>query len=199
MRQGTSLDWSEADPERVSLFRLEDIGLDETQIVASPFFSTVLGAKTDEPFPADRFQECVTSMHTNSHNARGSTSAAHTVLVGDAAGDATGSTAGGAAGSSAGNAAQLPSEGELEQTLRGDHALMLSLCQHYAQDSLCLAAQYDMPSPCAELFELPSARSGSAAGIAVSAVSKEVAMVTAAVESSSNGSQQPEAEQPSVR
>ena len=47
----------------------------------------------------------------------------------------------------------LPQSEELYVALQSEQALMLSLCQVYAQDSLCLSAQYELPPICRELFE----------------------------------------------
>ena len=50
--------------------------------------------------------------------------------------------------------AKLPKEDEIYSTLINEHALLLSLCHVYAQDSLCLASQYTPPEPCRTLLGL---------------------------------------------
>ena len=47
----------------------------------------------------------------------------------------------------------LPDEHELYDALMGEHALLIQICYVYAQDSLCLAHEYELPEPCRAMFD----------------------------------------------
>ena len=48
----------------------------------------------------------------------------------------------------------LPEEDEMYNALMGEPALLLVLCQVYAQDSVCLSAQYEAPDVCQQVLGL---------------------------------------------
>ncbi len=52
----------------------------------------------------------------------------------------------------AASVASLPDEHELLEALRAEPALLVTLCHVYAQDMLCLGAQYEPPEVCKELL-----------------------------------------------
>ena len=86
---------------------------------------------------------CSNQAHGLAHNTQDD--GATGVLFGEADSDARKAAAG---------FANMPHEDELYDTLLKEHALLLSICHVYAQDSLCLAAQYEPPAPCRELLGL---------------------------------------------
>ena len=116
--------------ERVSLFRLEDIGSSADTIYSSPFLEAI-GA-SDVSF--DDVEKCATV----------ASDAAHNTADQGAEGAATSGTELGYS--------WLPTEDELHDALLAEPALLVSLCHIYAQDSLCLAAHYAPPTVCRELL-----------------------------------------------
>lgn len=135
--QGTPLKPVQA-AEKAVYLKLDEVGHDADKIAASPLLST-MGADNES---MERVQVCTNYAHGLAHNNQ--QDGAMGVVMGESVADEAQEAASGFA--------RLPHEDELYATLLQEHALLLSVCHVYAQDSFCLSAQYDLPAPCKELL-----------------------------------------------
>ena len=138
--QGTDLNTAKP-VERARILRLEDVGTGVEAMMASPFLEAI-GA---QGVPRQQLERCIAEAHASEHHhapPRNSTHASHESGGGGSA-DAVSVSSGSRA---------LPDEEELYTMLMASPALLISLCHTYAQDTACLASQYEPPAVCQELL-----------------------------------------------
>jgi hypothetical protein len=113
---------------QVAFFKLEQIGHRAEELAHSPFLAAI-GAGP-EHLNRSQLEACVAEAEAAAFNT---------------------ADAGGRVASE--GFANLPDEEEVFNTLRAEPALLVSLCHVYAQDTACLAAQYEPPPVCRSLLE----------------------------------------------
>lgn len=128
--QGTALDptASGATVDRATFLKIEDIGTTSASIAASQLLPAI-GASPSRK----QLDQCVQSSSESDIFRNYSATAIR----------------GGPSGFNA-----LPEEGEMYTALMEEPALLLVLCQVYAQDSACLSAQYEAPNVCQQVLGL---------------------------------------------
>ena len=127
--QGTALDptASGATVDRATLLKMEDIGTTPELVAASQLLPAI-GAS-----PSRRqLDQCVES------------SSESDIMRNNSA----------ETGAEPGGFDALPEEDEMYNALMEEPALLLVLCQVYAQDSVCLSAQYEAPDVCQQVLGL---------------------------------------------
>ena len=77
---------------------------------------------------------------------------AHSAAHNTVADGTRGAHAGAEAAEAARRYANLPDERELLEAVRQEHSLLLTLCQTYAHDMVCMAQQYEPPAVCRSLL-----------------------------------------------
>ena len=102
-----------------------------------------------------QLEQCVAYAHGQAHNTPSDGAQGDAQLTGQS--HSGQSHSGGAVSTAAASAADssyvvgfsaLPSEEELSHALSNEHALIMTLCHVYAQDSICLSELYEPPPMC---------------------------------------------------